>query len=780
MTSNTDTVRGARFHRATARWKRAPQSAHEESRNRRIFRCSKTAALVMLFVLPVLSARGNDRYWAMLRDGTQHAGSEIGDLNDPNQKPTLQNNPLFDSNNPVRVVRDMTTESVLRGPYVEFANGDVLPGKVLRTGDLASNEQVHPHLVVLPEGTLLVTGRESKEVRVRQSFVRRIVTEPGRQQAYRPGLIVYRNGSEMVARSIRWLHGSIRALTESGILELGLYEVAELHLPQRDGIDALLDDATWPGVGPDDLIVGISTTSGGRFTYPRSMAQTKFSDGLRTRNLAIQPVWALDAIRLDDEAVVFRTYRRRDEIPLSLLPVSSVEYRTALHRWPWQRNRNVLGTTLRAGQISADLGIGTHSHTEITFDLPPHARQFYVQLGLDSSVGDGGCVRGRIHRDAAGGPQLFHSGYLTGSQEPTKVGPLNIQGAQRLVLVTEFGHKGRPAGSDPLDIRDHVDWLMPWVSVDLSAIEKPAFDFARWFAPLSGWAADDATRQRMSGRTWWNAREGRWLIALTPDVAKNIADAEPITLTRRVPIALSNAYIYAAAGRDTTDSTHHNVQLLIDGEPHETTLNGDLRTNAGPGTLQDRVWVLGKYIDKEVTLSLVVTPQGNGTAKPAGIVWGSVAMRPLIEGLARNGQPIKPHVPLASLKPTSAVYRDKPVELLPGKLADDSPLEILGYPFATGFGVRVGTSITYELDPSYSRFVAVLGLANGWQEVGPYEILLDDEVYWTSSEPRAFGRNTPGCQIDIPIPPDHKTIQLRLQGRGDSSGAWAAAGFTLN
>jgi hypothetical protein len=126
------------------------------------------------------------------------------------------------------------------------------------------------------------------------------------------------------------------------------------------------------------------------------------------------------------------------------------------------------------------------------------------------------------------------------------------------------------------------------------------------------------------------------------------------------------------------------------------------------------------------------------------------------------------------------VYRNKPVELRPGKLPDDSPLEILGYPLATGFGVRVGTSITYELDPSYRRFVAVLGLADGWQEIGPYEILLDDEVHWTSSEPRAFGRNTPGCQVDVPIPPGHNTIQLRIQGRGDSSGAWAAAGFMLN
>jgi len=742
-------------------------------------RCAVATSLVILLALPVLAANGNDRYWAMLRNGTQVAGGETGDLNDPNQKPTLQGTPLFDPSNPVRVVRDMTSESVLRGPFVEFSNGDVLPGKVVRSSGLVTDEQVHPYLVVLPEGTLLIPGRESKEVRVRQSSVRRIVMVPGRRRSYRPGLIVYRNGSEVTARSIRWLQGSLRALTESGIRSIGLYELAELHLPQRDGIEALLDDATWPGVKPDDLVVCISTASGGRFTYPRSMAQTKLNDGLRTRNLVIQPAWTLDAIRLDDGAIVFRTYRRRDEIPLSVLPVSSVQYRTALHLWPWQRNRNVLETTLHAGQISADLGIGTHSHSEITFDLPPQSRQFFARVGLDTTVGDGGCVRCSVHRDAVGGSPLFTSGYLTGSQEPTRIGPLNIQGAQRLALVTEFGHEGRPADTDPLDIRDHVDWIMPWVTVDLAEIERRAFDLARWFAPLDGWSAEDAILQRMSGRPWWNPRQGRWVMTLTPDATKNIADAEPITLTRRVPITLSNAHIYIAAGRDTADS-HHTVQLLIDGERHETTLNGDLGTNAAPGGAHDRVWVLGKYIGKEATLSLVVTPRGEGGRKPAGIIWGSAEMRPLIENLAKNGQPIKPDVPLTSLECLSAKCQGKPVELVPGKLSDDKPLEILSYPFATGYGVRAGTSITYQLDPSYRRFVAVLGLADGWQAVGPYEILLDDKMHWTSSEPRTFGRSTPGHQIDIPIPPEHKTIQLRLQSGGDSTGAWAAAGFMLN
>jgi len=386
-------------------------------------------------------------------------------------------------------------------------------------------------------------------------------------------------------------------------------------------------------------------------------------------------------------------------------------------------------------------------------------------------------VKCLVYRKQVGGQPLFASGFLVGSHEPVRVGPLDVRDAQRLTLVTEFGHKDRPSGTDPLDIRDHVDWLMPWVSVDLSAIERPELDLAHWFAPLDGWTVDKETAERITIRPWWSDRQGRWAMVLASDADKSIADAEPIQLSRRVHVSLSNAYVYIAAGRDLTDSTHHNIQLLLDGDPQETTLNGELRTNAGPGDLHNRVWTLGDHAGKDVEISLRLVPEGNADAKPAGIVWGSVALRPLVEKLPEDGEPITPNVPLTSLEPVSALTHDgKGIEIQAGKLPDGSPLNVGGYHFPSGFGVRAGAAVCYELKPSYHRFVAVLGLADGWKDIGPYEILLDDEPYWTSSEPRTFGRNTPGLQIDIPIPRGHKTIQFRLQG-SESSGAWAAAGF---
>ena len=54
--------------------------------------------------------------------------------------------------------------------------------------------------------------------------------------------------------------------------------------------------------------------------------------------------------------------------------------------------------------------------------------------------------------------------------------------------------------------------------------------------------------------------------------------------------------------------------------------------------------------------------------------------------------------------------------------------------------------------------------------------LLSDEPQFVTGSPGQFGRNTPGQQLDVEIPPGHKSITLRVKGT-DSEAAWANAGF---
>jgi hypothetical protein len=132
-------------------------------------------------------------------------------------------------------------------------------------------------------------------------------------------------------------------------------------------------------------------------------------------------------------------------------------------------------------------------------------------------------------------------------------------------------------------------------------------------------------------------------------------------------------------------------------------------------------------------------------------------------------------VPLASLEPVKATGTNAK-QLVRGKLPNGVPLNIRGYPFDEGIGSRYNTSLTYKLDPSWQRFVAVVGLADGWQDVGPYEILLDDKPHFRTTNPGTFGRNSPGEQLDVAIPPGHKSITFRVKCQS-SQAAWANAGF---
>jgi hypothetical protein len=159
-----------------------------------------------------------------------------------------------------------------------------------------------------------------------------------------------------------------------------------------------------------------------------------------------------------------------------------------------------------------------------------------------------------------------------------------------------------------------------------------------------------------------------------------------------------------------------------------------------------------------------------------GLIFRELGPRPLVENLPADGQPTPPDVPLTSLQPLSATAQGKHLQLKRGKLPDGTPLEIRGWPFEDGFGVPTESEITYRLDPQWQRFVAIIGLADGWQGAGPYSILLDGQLHWECTTPASFSRNSPALQIDVPIPPGHETITLRVQGK-DSHAAWACAGF---
>jgi hypothetical protein len=161
-----------------------------------------------------------------------------------------------------------------------------------------------------------------------------------------------------------------------------------------------------------------------------------------------------------------------------------------------------------------------------------------------------------------------------------------------------------------------------------------------------------------------------------------------------------------------------------------------------------------------------------------GLLIGQLSLSPLIENVPADGKFLTPDLFLAELKPAETRVAGQPRELalVEGKTSLGKPLAIRGCRFERGFAVPVHSELTYELADDYRRFVAVIGLADGWQGAGPYSILLDGEPFWTDAQDDSYGRNSPGQQLDLEIPPGHKTITLRAKGN-DSEAAWAQAGF---
>ncbi|MBS0210988.1 MAG: NPCBM/NEW2 domain-containing protein [Planctomycetes bacterium] len=122
------------------------------------------------------------------------------------------------------------------------------------------------------------------------------------------------------------------------------------------------------------------------------------------------------------------------------LPYLSVE-------WPYERDRNVLGTQLRARRRLYAKGIGMHSTSRLTFKLDGTARTFESEIAIDDAARGGGSCRFRVFVDAA---EKFASPEITGGDAPVPV-RVELGDGKLLSLIVDFG--------DRADELDYANWL---------------------------------------------------------------------------------------------------------------------------------------------------------------------------------------------------------------------------------------------------------------------------------------------------------------------------------
>ena len=743
------------------------------------------AAIGLLLVSAVWAAPCGARepkeeggYWALFENGQEVTGERIRDWHHRDRRASLSGRRLFEPGNPVRILCHTARRPGGSGPRIFLANGDVLPGRV--TGFLPAEpaRNLPARLLVSPAAPLSI-GRDpgndeepprGEAVHVRSDSVARVVFGRGRPRPLGGGAVFLADGGAHAVSSVRWTPKGLKALAEDRIVSAAFRDLAEVHVPKIDRLAALLADTRSAQGDPKGRIGRMETEEGAVLTYVLAARRSR-AGRLRGHGEMfhwVQPTWSFTAIRVPESSVCLRSYRAQRLVPLSLLEARTLEERSFTgFLWPWRRNRSVRGKVLRCGSYFSGLGLGTHSYSAVAFSLPPGARSFSCFVGLDRSVGPGGCARCAVRRDEPAGKVLWQSGFLTGTGRPLRVANVPISGAKRLVLVTDFAHDGRPAGADPGDIRDEVNWLMPMVRVDPAALGMTA-EVLGWTVPaLRGWTVQQKDLSHLRPTVVVRRKGPReWAMDLNPP---------GLTLSRTVKVTLANALLYAAATRGTNDGGHV-LDLSADGQQvkgrHED--GRTLRTRENdPGESTEQRWMLAPFLGRRVTLTLRAVRDKDGKTDEA-LIWRGLALEPLVAHLPADGKILTPDVPLGDLEPVEAVWfpQGKGRRATRTQPPEPSVQKIHGLTLANSYPVRSGLKMTYRLRGGLRQFVAVVGTENQHHR-GPFRVLLDGKVVWKSSKAIDRGQLE---QVAVKLPRDAKTISL-VPEHDMTTGAWGQAGF---
>jgi len=716
-------------------------------------------------------------YWALFADGQEVTGSKTTDW-DRGARPRLSGRWLFDPQNHVRVLCHGTRRPGAAGPGIVFANGDVLPGRVTGFEPADATQNLPPRLAVVPAAPLTARRAEWHDrkdrdnvVYIRTDSIVRVIFARGRPRPYAGGVVYFANGAARTASSVRWTPEGLKALGEKTILSGRFDELAEVHLPKIDRAAAVLADASIPTAEPKNWVGRMATQEGAVLTYRLATRESRGGrrDGQSDMFHSVQPAWSLTPICLPESSICVRGYRRPTEVPLSLLDAETLEQRSFTgFVWPWRRNRSVRGEMLRCGSYFSDLGIGTHSYSQVAFSLPPGAKTFSCRVGLDRSVGAGGCARCAVRRDSPSGRPLWRSGLLTGTGRPVRVGPLAVGGAKRLVFVTDYAHDGRPPGADPADIRDEVNWLMPMVTVDPGALRTTAEMLARCVPALQGWSIPrkDLARVKLSMAA---LREGPWQVAMDVDPGE-------LAASRKVKVSPAGAVLEVAASR-----TRHEGGHEIDVWLGEMRLRGlydhaqAVRTRRhAPGNPVEQRWTLMPFLGREITLTVKVR-RDEDDRDDQGLLWHSLALLPLVANLPPDGKVLTPDVRLCELEPAEAVWypQEKGKRETKTEPPEPSVEKVHGLTLANSYRVKAGLKMTYRLRPGLRRFVAVVGTENPYHR-GPFVVLVDGKEVWRSRKEVIEKGQLEQVMVDIAR--GAETICLVVE-HNMTSGIWGQAGF---
>jgi hypothetical protein len=569
-----------------------------------------------------VSARGGERaqrpdptrYTGEWTDGTRLSGETVGPWHDAKSSPKLAGRELFAAGRPIRwLVDNAAAPAPPPDAVVEMVGGDCLPGRVVGFDDGAgaADRRLAPHVAVAPSlGVDWPDGPSRPSVRVVLPWLRRIVWQRA-ADPYRPRMLFLTDGRQLSYRSVRFSASAVQVLREEGIREFALGEVAELHFPPVDPWDAYFEQLAALGLAPGTRLVRWETTTGLRVTGTTERFQARsHGPAEKPENWyhLIQPAWSLDPLWVRHETIRVRAYFSPHEVPLTRIEPSASRARSDLGGfWPWQAERNVQGGVLESGGVVWPWGFGVHAASRLEFPLPASARWFRTSLGLDYLDRGGGCVKTSIHLGADGTKPVYASNWLVGSRNVVETGPIALgesasnSSPGRLILQVDPAHEGRPAGADPLDIRDCLDWLEPLVGLDPEELQPEVLRRGPGRIPAwQGWKATMGDAAAVRLLSLWDETDPR-----DPGYRLLVAAGqEPLRLSGKLLVRPYKDQLLLAVNRPP-QATPSKLEVRVDGLP--------LARFDIPVRSSDRSAVLavplGAYHHREVTVDLIQQSQ---------------------------------------------------------------------------------------------------------------------------------------------------------------------------
>jgi hypothetical protein len=322
----------------------------------------------------------------------------------------------------------------------------------------------------------------------------------------------------------------------------------------------------------------------------------------------LAPSWSLDPFWVRHTHIQWRRFFLPPEVPLAQIEPTKVALRSSIGGgWQCHTDRNVQGSPLRNGGKTYGWGFGVQAFAELQFDLPATVKQFQARVGLDEAAGRGGCARGLVYLNRPDGEPIARTNHLIGSSESVAIGPIALAGPaagqKTLLLVADTAHADRPPGSDPLDIRDLVDWLEPVLFLDAEKL-----------------LAEVAARVPHASPVWED-----WKVAVTPPVKLQLFNhwdpsnprdprfrieclsvGGPLAFSRRVKLTSRQQYLQLVASRspgNTTTPSH--VEVRIDGDP---VTDFDVPERMPNVPFEPRLFPMAAYRGREVLVEVVQTP----------------------------------------------------------------------------------------------------------------------------------------------------------------------------